>query len=241
MRKIRNNFGSITEYLMWGIFVTIGSVFFIIGILICIGNLNYENTTQTVGVISEIKTRTDSDGDIYRRVYVKYEADGTEYETELDGYSSSYYEGKEIEIYYDNDNPYDVGVKSFDYLLLIFPGMGLIFLLIGGIGLGVKINGRISGNKLKQFGQKVYANYSTTILNRSYTVNGRHPYNIICEWNSPEDGKKYILKSKNIWFNPENIIAEKNITMFAVYMNPENRKKYLIDTDILTENVVDLT
>lgn len=40
-------------------------------------------------------------------------------------------------------------------------------------------------------------------------VNGRNPYNIICEWNNPLNGEKYKFKSKNIWKNPERIIEEK--------------------------------
>ena len=69
-----------------------------------------------------------------------------------------------------------------------------------------------------------------------YRVNGRHPYRIICEWSNPLDNKKYIFKSKNIWINPEDIIIERDIQQFPVYINRDNMKKYVVDIDILENN-----
>ena len=132
-----------------------------------------------------------------------------------------------------------VGTITEDLLFLIFPGIGLIFLIIGGTGILVRINKRKLEKELKENGELIYANYNETILNTSYYVNGKSPYNIICEWNNPLDNKKYIFKSKNIWINPETIIKEKNIKQFPVYID-KNKKKYVIDTDNLTENIVDL-
>ncbi len=66
-------------------------------------------------------------------------------------------------------------------------------------------------------------------------VNGRSPYNIICEWNNPLNGEKYKFKSKNIWKNPEGIIEEKNIKQFPVYINSQDLSKYAVDIDELKE------
>ena len=75
----------------------------------------------------------------------------------------------------------------------------------------------------------------------SYSVNGKFPYNIICEWNNSADNKKYIFKSKNIWINPENLMEEKNIKIFPVYINLNDKKQYFLDVDSLTEDIVDLS
>lgn len=61
-------------------------------------------------------------------MYVSYNVDGRTYESELSGYSSSFYKGKEINIYYDKSNPTKIGMRSLDLLFLMFPGFGLIFL-----------------------------------------------------------------------------------------------------------------
>ena len=104
----------------------------------------------------------------------------------------------------------------------------------------VRINKSSLEKRLKENGEVVYANYSETILNTMYKVNGKSPYIIICEWVNPVDNKRYIFKSKNIWIYPNNIIEEKNIKQFPVYIDKENKNKYFVDVDFLTEDVVDL-
>ena len=228
------------ENLIWIIFASIGIIFVIIG-LVLFGNIfNYADKVDTIGIITKISSYGSTDNDINYKVYVSYIVDGKEYESMLNGYSSSFYEGKEINIYYDKNNPSKIGVKSLDLLFLIFPVTGLIFLIIGTTGILVKMNKRKLEKILKENGELIYANYVETVLNTSYRVNGRCPYNIICEWNNTLDGSKYIFKSKSIWINPENIIKEKNIKQFPVYIDKNNKKKYAVDIDILTENVVDL-
>ncbi len=230
------------ENLVWIIFISIGAIFIIIGLILCRNIFTYANKIETTGTITEILLHRSNDPDEYddeNEVYVSYVVEGKKYESRLRAYSPDFYEGKEIEIYYDKDNPNKIGSKSFNLIFLIFPGMGLIFLAIGGIGILVKTNKKKSEKKLKENGKLIYANYSETALNTSYDVNGRYPYNIICEWKDPTDNKSYIFKSKNIWINPESIIEGKNIKQFPVYIG-NNKKKYFVDVSILEENIVDL-
>lgn len=227
------------ENLIWIIFAIMGVIFVIIGLIVCKNVYNYDDKVETVGIITEISSYLDYDNERNYTVYVSYTVEGEKYESILNGYSASFYEGKEIKIYYDKDDPSKIGMKSMDLLILIFPGIGLIFFIIGGTGIFVKINNKKLEKNLKENGELIYANYVETILNTSYQVNGKSPYNIICEWNNPVDNKKYIFKSKNIWLNPENIIEEKNINQFPVYIN-KDKKKYIIDIEVLTKNIVDL-
>ena len=229
------------ENLIWGGFAGIGVLFVVIGLVICMFTFNYSNKVETIGTITEISSYIGSDDESSsHKVYVSYEVDGTEYESRLNSYSSTFYEGKRVNIYYDKDNPSKIGMKSMDRLFLIFPGIGMIFLVLGGTGLIVRINKSSLEKRLKENGEVVYANYSETILNTMYKVNGKSPYIIICEWVNPVDNKRYIFKSKNIWIYPNNIIEEKNIKQFPVYIDKENKNKYFVDVDFLTEDVVDL-
>lgn len=229
------------ENLVWIIFAGIGAIFVLIGTVVCINIFNYNNKIETTGIITDISSYKGTDGDRKYSVYVSYNVNGKEYESELNTYSSSFYEGKEIEIYYDKDNPNKIGSKSLDLIFLIFPGCGLLFLIIGGTGIAIKIKGKMSERKLKETGERIYADYVETNINTSYTVNDRCPYIIICKWNNPIDNKTYMFKSKNIWINPESIILEKNIKQFPVYLDKNNRNNYVIDIDILNEYIVDLT
>lgn len=223
------------EYLIWTIFATIGIIFVLIGAFLFTNVFNYKNKIETIGTITKITY-----GDDNKEVIVSYNANGKNYESTLNGYLSSFYEGKDINIYYDKENPNKIGMKQLDLLFLIFPGIGLVFLIIGSTGIIIKINKKKQEQKLKETGKIVYGNYTETIINKTYNINGRNPYNIICEWQDPIDNKKYIFKSKNIWINPEKIIEEKNIKQFPIYINENNKAKYYIDTDKITEDIVDL-
>ena len=229
------------ENLVWIIFCVVGIIFFIIGISIFFSAIDKQDRVETIGIITQIERYKDIDGDTRHTVFVSYNVNGIEYESKLNGYSSSFYKGKEIEIYYDKNNPRKIGSASLDLLFLIFPGIGLVFAIIGGAGIFNRIRKNKIQNQLKENGDIVYANYIETVLNRGYSVNGRHPYNIICEWNNTIDNKKYTFKSDNIWTNPESIIQERNIKMFPVYINREKIKDYLVDIEQITKNVVDLS
>lgn len=216
---------------LWGTFTTMGAIIVIIGLIVFFSVCNYKNKVDVVGVITDIGSGTT----------VSYNVDGEEHESSFSGYSSSFHVGDEIEIYYDKDDVNKIGAKSLDLLFLILPGIGSIFLLIGVIGLAVLSHKKKKEKNLRENGELVYATYSESIINRNVRVNGRCPYNIIVEWNNPEDGKKYLLKSKNIYFNPEMLIEEKKIRTFPVYIDPNNKKEYFVDVDILNEDVIDLT
>ena len=224
-----------TENLIWNLFIIVGAIFLLIGIITIGKNMN-KNTIDTVGTIEYMEPYTDSNGNRSYRVYVSYCVEGQEYESRLNGYSSSFYTGKQLEIYYNKDNPSQIGMKSLDMILWIFPGIGLILLIIGGTAVISKNNKRKLKKELKENGKLIYANYVDTILDTSYTVNGRSPYKIICEWTDSTDNEKYTFKSLNLWNNPESIIEEKNIKALPVYINMNNKKQYYVDVDSLTDD-----
>lgn len=206
-----------SEKLIWVSFFVAGLIFFLIGAFLSTEIFNYENKIDTTGIITDIESYRDIDGDVDYDVYVSYNVDGRE------------------------EDPNKIGMKSMDFLFLIFPGIGLAFMIGGGFNLLSKNNQKKLGKKLKETGELVYANYVKTRKNTSYAVNGVHPYNIVCEWNNPQDNKKYTFKSENIWDDPQRIIEEKNIKTVPVYINPESKKQYFMDIDyIFDEDTLDI-
>ncbi len=226
-------------YLIWWLFFGIGMVLILIGAMIGFHVFDYSDKVETTATIVKIDYGNNSDSGTY--TYVEYEVSGKTYVAPLNGQSTSWRVGKEIDIYYDKYDVYDIGQKSIDYIVLIVPGLGLIFALIGGIALWVIYAKKNKDNRLRRTGTRIMANYGESVLNTNYYVNGVSPYYIICHWNNPEDGKKYLFKSKNIWFDPEILIQENNITMLPVYINMKKKREYFVDVDFLTENIVDLT
>lgn len=222
------------EKLIWPLFALVGTIFLIIGIVSFKYIFDYSNKVDTQGTITRIVSDFDDDYD----VYVSYRVDGKTYNSRLNYYSSSFYEGKKINIYYDKDNPNKIGSKSRNLIFLVFPLLGLIFFIIGLVGIIFKHKKKKMFKELKKNGRLIYANYVQITLNETLTVNGKHPYNIICEWKSPENNKVYIFKSENIWINPD-IIMNNNITKIPVYIN-ETVDKYYVDVESITANIIDL-
>ena len=167
-----------TENLLWIIFTIIGGIFVVIGLII-VGNVfNYENKESTVGIITEISTYRGNNDDRNYRVYVSYNVDGRTYESELNGNSSSFYEGKKINIYYDKNNPNKIGMKSLDFIFLMFPGFGLIFLSIGGTGLLLKNRNKKLEKSLKENYKKMKELYLKIILHIKNKRNKKENINI---------------------------------------------------------------
>lgn len=137
-------------------------------------------------------------------------------------------------------------VVGFYTKIVPFQINGFIFglvslpLLIVGFVFSAK-NSEKRKEKLKQNGTLVYARINDVIINYSIAINGRHPYQIICEYTSLEDGKIYMFKSEYIWFNPQIKIEENHIDKLPVYYDSHNIKKYYIDVSEITKDVVDLT
>lgn len=225
------------ESLVWSMFFIIGSIFTVIGAAICISVFSTQGSVKTIGVVEEVSYGRKNGS----YTIVSFEVNGERKTARVNGYSSGFYQGKEIEISYDEQNPNKVSIPSLDLLFLMFPGIGILFATIGGTGLIVRRNKKKKEERLRENGDIIYGTYVETRLNTAYSVNNRHPYNIICEWYNVEDGKTYIFKSKNLWNNPESKIRENNITTFPIYIDLENKKNYTIDIDSLTENVVDLS
>ena len=78
-------------------------------------------------------------------------------------------------------------------------------------------------------------------MNFTVSVNGRHPYYIVVSWTDPATKKTYLFKSDSMWVNPDVMIAQRDLRVFPVYLDPKIPKHYTVDTDSLTRNVVDLT
>ncbi len=218
----------------------IAIIFAIVGIVLIMVSLGlymlttYKNNEATKAVITKIETYGRGD-DQSHIVTVTYQVDGKTYETNLNSWSSDWYESKEIEVYYDVNNPYKVQAKEMMYLGPLITGiLGTEFTLFSVAYLIFTSNKR--NIKLKENGMLVNAKYIKTEINNNYSVNGANPYNVYCSAINPETGEECVYKSKNIWENPETIINEKNITSIPVYVDSKKKNKYYVDIDSVINN-----
>lgn len=225
--------------ILWAIFITIGTIFIVVGIVLFVAfSDSSDDKAETTAIITDIVYRGRSGRDKNYDVIVDYEIDGEKYTSRLNAYSSSFYEGKEIQISYDINNPHRV-YAEFDYamFMLIFSGIGSVFFIIGAVGL---IEGKVKLNRVKDLrnnGEVIYADYLEISVNPHIRVNYRCPFVIVCEWKNPTNGERYLFRSENIWEDPEYIIKEKDIRKFPVYVKPDCYKKYVMDIDEIKNEI----
>ena len=208
--------------LIWILFISIGLIFLVSGIFIVKNAFDYSDCIDTTGTIVDFERNNP---------VVEYTANGKTYQSRLNVTSSSYKIGNKIDIYYKKSNNYEIGSKSLNYLWLLFPGLGLIFTILGIVLRLTLFKGDGYKKKLIENGNLVYAEYIETNINTSFTLNGKSPYNIICK--AMINNEEVELHSENIWYDPIDIIEQKNITKFPVYVDINNPKKYYMDISSL--------
>ena len=223
--------GGIVEYLVGGIFCFVGICMLVGGIIAFVSNRNFkQNASEVEGVITDIRTRYDSDGDSHHDVWVTYTVDGREYTEEIHFYSSSMYEGKTIKVLVDRNYP--TRVRSADgniFLVAFLGGMGLIFAFAGGCVLLVPVSRKAKRKKIIEAGYYVYAQVTGGHLNTHIEVNGRSPYKLECKYEDVFSGVTHIFKSENIWVDPQPYVGRE----IKVYCNRDFSGYYYVDIDSL--------
>lgn len=134
--KVAGSIVGIALMVFSGIFLLIGIIFLIISaVFLEVNKLHAENYIPTEAVISEIRISSDSSD-----AYATYVVDGKKLKAKLDVYSSDMYEGQQIEIYYDPDDPYDITyLEGMRIFTTVFSIIGAVLTIIGLIPLIIGI------------------------------------------------------------------------------------------------------
>lgn len=197
---------------------------------------------KVTGEITRIEEYYDSDHELRHHVYVSYTYDGVDYDdVSINSYNSSMYEGKEIELLCDKKNPEHImGKSDGNLVVIILAGIGIIFVLVGGIPLLV-MNGKKSKNKkILENGQVLHALVDSIEYNTSVAVNGTHPYVIFCSYRDEYKDIIYRFKSENIWTDP--FLVFQPGSDIEVYVEPGDYSKYYVNAQkMIEQKVVDFT
>ena len=126
------------ERIVLGGFIIVGAIMLIVGILVCANVFAYNNKAETTAIVTDFESYKEYSGGKSRthyKTHLIYKVEGQTYSEVADMYSSSWDIGEEIEIYYDIDNPKNIGSKHTDIALLVIPCLGLLFFGIGTIAM----------------------------------------------------------------------------------------------------------
>lgn len=197
---------------------------------------------EVTGEITRIEEYYDSDRELRHHVYVSYTYDGVDYDdVSINSYNSSMYEGKEIELLCDRKNPEHIMEKSAGNLVvIILAGIGIIFVLVGGIPLLVMTGKKSKNKKILENGQVLHALVDSIEYNTSVAVNGTHPYVIFCSYRDEYKDITYRFKSENIWTDP--FLVFQPGSDIEVYVEPGDYSKYYVNAQkMIEQKVVDFT
>lgn len=227
-----------TEKLLFSIFGIIGALIIFGGFKLQESNTKFLEIAQTtMAEITDIDVYYDSDGDSHHTVFVEFDVDNKEYFGTLNEYNSGMYIGKEVNIYYDPQNPNIFKGSSSKYAGYLLSGFGAIFFLVGAIPLGVMAKKSSNSKKLKQTGTLIEAKIDDVYLNTNYRINGRHPYRLSAHAQLPNSEKIYTFESENVWGNLQAVIDTHKIEKVNVYIDLDNPKKYCVDLDEIKSHI----
>lgn len=231
MKKAAN-----TVSIIGAVFLIVGVFFIILGFVLFASAKKFQETAeQTTAVITRIDTyrsRTaGGDHTTEHDVYIEYIVDGVEYNAQLDTYNSSMYEGKEIEVYYDPDNPKNVKGGGSG-LLLIMSAIGAVFAVIGGSFVINDAKKRANMKMLLENGEVMTGVITNIVMDMSISINGVHPYKAECEVTDPYTGEKYLYCSDSVMED----ISYMEGAEVTVYVDRDDRSKNYIDLDTVTVN-----
>ena len=187
------------------------------------------------GVVVELMPSGTNGSTTYRPVVLFYDRQGKKIEFASSASSNppAFSKGEKVEVLYLPTAPQKAKINGFLALwgaAVILGGIGSVFFLIGvGITLVTSLKKRREAI-LKKRGTAIETEFQGVELNRSLSVNGRHPFRVLTQWQNPSTSEVHVFQSTNIWFDPSTYIPSKRITVFVEKNNP---RKYCVDLSFL--------
>ena len=129
--------------------------------------------------------------------------------------------------------------ENFILFVVIFGGMGCLFLTLGIVFLVLEIKKRNLSNRLLAEGYYIYA--EVLEVNQNFNVqygNHGHPYVIKCGY-TDETGTLHIFKSRNIIRYPGNDLIGQQVRVYLDRNDYNNYKNYYLDIDEILPKVVE--
>jgi hypothetical protein len=150
----------------------------------------------------------------------------------------AYAVGDAVRVYYDPARPAEALIDSYVERWLMPVGFGVM-----GIA-GMLTRGLLSGGSLwavlarrrlrrqledlRQRGQRVRAKVVDVRQDPGRTVNGRHPWRVLCEWKNPLTQETRRFTSEPLGFDPRPQLAQGHID---VLVDTADASRYWVDTE----------
>lgn len=187
------------------------------------------------GIVFELLASRSDNSTTYRPVvqFIDQQGQFIEFVSSTGSNPASYSQGEQVKVLYLPERPSNAKINSFFSLwgvAIILAGIGAVFFLIGvGIIMFTRLKSR-QDEMLKTSGVAIETQYQSVEQNTALSVNGRHPFRVLTQWQNPATSDIHIFKSNNLWFDPSAYIKQETIRVFIAKGNPA---KYYVDLSFL--------
>jgi len=174
-------------------------------------------------------------------VTVNFEVNGKRQIARLENIRSDMEVGGVIDIYYNPDNPESILSADIVYATYIMMGIGLVVLIIGTVVLFKRkadSDRKVTANvykKVMKYKYVVTAHVVGVKVNVAVVQNGISPMIVEANCRNPKNGRTYLFRSEDLWFDARDIVMKAGIRTLPVHVNPNNYKEYVMDLSSITK------
>lgn len=128
------------------------------------------------------------------------------------------------------------GFEGFPVFVAVYGLVGIVFAIVGFTFLAVSRKSQKKQEELIRSGEQLCAEVTGGSLDFAVRVNRQHPYRLECCYKDPFTGDAYLFRSGYIWQDPSFYLGRE----VTVYADRNDRSRYYVDTDSLTETSINV-
>ncbi|MFF7065853.1 DUF3592 domain-containing protein [Pseudomonas sp. NPDC008258] len=198
------------------------------------------HSTTTTGRVIALESSDTGDQVKLRVRFLDHTSSAVEFTSSVSN-SSAYAMGDHVELVFLKNDSQVAKLKDFKHLWenVVDPlALGSLFTLIGWLMVRKRRRSLSSPYDFQQCSEEVEeeveADIYHLVCDHRITVDGQHPFVVICHWRDPKTNQLHELISDEIYFNPAPYLAED--TVRAVINHRDPNKSYL-DLSFLPKSV----
>ncbi|ANY18750.1 Inner membrane protein YmfA [Tsuneonella dongtanensis] len=222
------------RFFLWfgSAFAAFGLLFAGVGGWMLFDDLDFQkDALHARGTVVDLEQRTSDDGYVYAPIVEWRDQNGTpqRFVGGVGSNPAAYDRGEAVDVTYHRGLPGQARVDSFTERHMgpaIFGGMGSLFAIVGLTLVVLHLRRRRTIASLKSAGMPIQAKFLSCQIDRSTTINGRHPYRVSAQATHPTTGKLHRFDSDYIWVDLSDSLNGKPVRVLCDPTDPED---YFVD------------
>lgn len=219
------------------VFSIAGAVLLVLALYLGLETQRFMGTALTADgtVIALLLVPSSHDRSTYRPEVTYIDSRGTTrtFESQVSNNPPDHRLGEHVTVLYDPSQATLPRIRNFMHLwgaATIAGALGATFLSIStGVALYRRHKALIQV-RLREHGRAIEASIQAIEQDETVSINGRHPFIVLCQWRNPLTQELHLFRSENLPFDPTVYLKRRQVRVFIA---PENPRRYLVDLSFL--------